>query len=103
MQATQIEYLVTLYGCRFPIFWGITVAFISCIGCCGIKFYSRILLAIYIILVIVVFVIQLTVAIVFVTEHQEDLMGLKSQGTQKLKDLVSQSVRASSSVCAHRY
>jgi hypothetical protein len=72
--------------------WGIMVSFVSCIGCCGIRFYSSIVMAIYLILVILIFVVQLTVAIIFVTEHQEDLMGLKSQDTQRLKDLVSQSV-----------
>mmetsp|Transcript_46497 Transcript_46497/g.113234 ORF Transcript_46497/g.113234 Transcript_46497/m.113234 type:complete len:241 (+) Transcript_46497:249-971(+) len=78
----------------FPILWGLMIMIIALFGYCGIKYYSRITLALYIILVMIVFIIQLSLALVFVTEHQEDLIGLKTDESEQLKEVMTRSADA---------
>lgn len=67
---------------------------IAAIGCCGIKYYSRLLLALYVLIVLIIFIIQLTLALVFVTEHQDDIIGLKSDDSEQIKEVMTKSADA---------
>mmetsp|Transcript_20616 Transcript_20616/g.51606 ORF Transcript_20616/g.51606 Transcript_20616/m.51606 type:complete len:247 (-) Transcript_20616:226-966(-) len=74
----------------FPILWGIIVMLVAGVGCCGIKMYSRLVLGIYVVMVVVVFFVQLIVGLVFTTMYQADLLLLKESENERFHDEVEQ-------------
>mmetsp|Transcript_34705 Transcript_34705/g.68063 ORF Transcript_34705/g.68063 Transcript_34705/m.68063 type:complete len:247 (-) Transcript_34705:361-1101(-) len=70
----------------FPIMWGCIVMVVALVGCCGIKMYSRLLLGVYVIMVIIIFFIQLIVGIVFTTMYQADLLLMKQEEDTKYRN-----------------
>jgi len=74
----------------FPILWGIIVMIVAGVGCCGIKLYSRLVLGIYIVMVVVVFFVQLIVGLVFTTMYQADLLLLQDTENERFRDSVEQ-------------
>mmetsp|Transcript_19306 Transcript_19306/g.63891 ORF Transcript_19306/g.63891 Transcript_19306/m.63891 type:complete len:220 (-) Transcript_19306:3502-4161(-) len=79
-----------------PILLGCCLLLGSVLGCCGAKRYNRILLALYIILVIAIFIVQLVVAAILISNSAiiNASLGLSEDDANSLKAILSSSQQA---------